>query len=106
MFQLTQSEKAYNLQTQNVYLLGLLNSKVTINKTVIIKVLRELKLEPLDVNSHNTYFKNKKKGKKFMSIRQERPKKFYVKLAPTKKIDEESLALINQKIFNPVNSNK
>jgi ribosomal protein L23 len=106
MFQLIQSEKAYNLQTNNVFTLGLLSKKVTINKIVILKALTALNLEPLEINSQNTYAKNKKKGKKFITVRQERPKKFYVKLAPAKKIDDETMVLINQKIFTPVNSNK
>jgi|GEM_PF-2750932 len=106
MFLLTQSEKAYNLQTQNVYLLGLNNTKITVNKTIILKALTDLKLEPIDVNSHNTYYKSKRKGKKFTTIKQKRPKKFYIKLAANKKIDEENLTQINEKIFNSVTTNK
>lgn len=106
MFTLIQSEKAYNLQTQGVFILGLLSNKVTVNKTVLLKALNSLKLEPLDINSQNAYFKSKKKGKKFVAVKQERPKKFYIKLGLTKKIDDETLVLINQKIFSPVNSIK
>lgn len=107
MFQLIQTEKASNLQTQHVYVLGLTaNPSATVNKIVLTKALNQLKIEVLEINSQNSYSKNKKKGKKFMMVKQVRPKKFYVKLAPTKTIDEDTLALINQKIFTPITLTK
>lgn len=89
-YQLIQTEKSYNLQQQNYYVIAFSDKTFQPNKIQVTQILAKDNLDVLDVKVINTYKKSKFKGKKRNVVKQIRPKKYYVKLAQGQSIQSSN----------------
>lgn len=92
---LLETEKTYNQQLRGNYTLTLLNPKFNLNKTELAKALITLNIKPNSIQVINPYIKAKKKNLKkggMKIISKVRPKRFVVTLPDGQKIDENSIA--------------
>jgi ribosomal protein L23 len=86
---LARTEKAYNLATNNIYMLNFDELAFKPNKIEITKILKKHGLDAVSVNIVNPYKKVKFRRTRSNKVLQERPKKYYVKLAKGQKIAED-----------------
>ena len=93
---IVQTEKAYTLESKNVYILANFNKNHKTNKIELAKVLNEKGCKVVDINSTKSYIKQKKRGKKRNIVNQFRPRKWYVTLEAGHKITEEVISKMNQ----------
>jgi ribosomal protein L23 len=97
---LVQTEKAYNLQTNNVYVLAFFDKNVNLKSAQLKILLEKNSLKTLKINSVTSNQKTKRRGgaKRSTQVRQFRPKKFYIKLQAGQIIDEKIVEKINQNL--------
>lgn len=92
---LVQTEKAYNLQQGQVFVIRF-NDDYTPNKIEVTNILTKNDLHPLNVNIVNLPDKTKRKGKRTKVLK--RATKYYIKLKIGETLDEEKLEKIFPKI--------
>jgi ribosomal protein L23 len=88
-FRLVQTEKSYNVQKDNFFMISFIDKSFTPNKIEVVKILKKQGLNPLKVTVVNPYSKLKKRGKQNNIIEQKRFKKYFVKLKTGERIEEE-----------------
>ena len=95
---LVQTEKAYSLQTNNVYVLAFADKNMQLKSAQLKIILEKNGLKTLKINTVATYQKVKKRGgaKRSVESKQFRPKKYYIKLQVGQIIDEKLVEKINQ----------
>lgn len=95
---LLQSEKAYLTQQSGVFQICFLKSKGECNKIELEKMLKNLSLDVLKINTVNQYSKIKVRGKARRKTTQNRPKKYFVKLKPGQIINDDVITKLNEKL--------
>jgi hypothetical protein len=98
---LIQTEKAYQTQVNNTYVLTFAEKNYNTNKIELEKVLIKNGLTPVKITTTNSHQKSKKKGKAGKVKIQFRPQKYYVKLQVGQIINDDIMKLINEKL-NPI----
>jgi ribosomal protein L23 len=86
---LARTEKAYNLATNNVFMLTFDNVNFKPNKIELAQILKKHGLDAVSVNTVTPYKKIKIRGKKSNKVAQVRPKKYYVTLPKGQTIAED-----------------
>jgi ribosomal protein L23 len=86
---LARTEKAYTLQTKNVYLLNFDDISFKPNKLEVAKILKKHGLTAESVNVVNPYKKVKFRKSRANKVLVARPKKYYVTLAKGQSIAED-----------------
>jgi len=79
-FQLLQTEKSYQVQKDNYYLIQFADKRFEPNKIEVAKLLRKEGYNPLAIKVVNQYKKQKRRGRQSNVVSIKRPKKYYVKL--------------------------
>ena len=77
---LIQTEKAYQTQVNNTYVLTFKEKGYSTNKIELEKLLVKNGLTPLKITTTNAQQKTKRRGKSGKTILQFRPQKYYVRL--------------------------
>jgi ribosomal protein L23 len=95
---LIQTEKAYQTQVNNTYVLTFAEKNYSTNKIELEKVLIKNGLTPLKITTTNAHQKAKKKGRSGKIKTQFRPQKYYVKLQVGQIINEDTIKLINENL--------
>jgi ribosomal protein L23 len=90
-WKLIQTEKAYNVQQQNTFIIANFDKNHKTNKIELGKFLKKKGLTVLKINSNNSYLKLKSRGAKRNKISQFRPKKWYVTLQNGQILSEETV---------------
>jgi hypothetical protein len=93
---LLQSEKAFNTQVGNCYILVNTDKNYKTNKIELAKVLKKLGLTATKVNSTGSNQKIKTKGMKKKKVTLFRPKKWYITLQNGQTLSEEKVLQLNQ----------
>jgi len=95
---LVQTEKAYSLQTNNVYVLAFFDKNLNLKSAQLKTILEKNELKTLKINTVSSHQKIKRRGgnKRNVETVQFRPKKFYIKLQAGQVIDEKVVEKINQ----------
>jgi hypothetical protein len=101
---LVETEKSYKLQENNVYTIAFWDKNFNINKIELAKLLKKIGLEVLNINSTKSYQKTKFKTQKRNKVLAYKPKKWFISLSPTSKIDAEIIEKINQETAIKFNS--
>lgn len=84
-----ESEKSFNQQTQNTFVLVADDVNFTTNKIEIKKLLKAEGFEAVDIRVLNPYKKVKLSGRKRTKTLKKRAKKFIVRLKEGQKLSEE-----------------
>jgi ribosomal protein L23 len=86
---IVQTEKAYNLQKDNVYVLTLTDGQ-ELNKIQLAQLLEKNKLHPLKITTVSPVSKMKTRGQRRQKIAIGRAKKYYIKLKAGEQLTEET----------------
>ena len=89
-FKLVQTEKSYNVQENNFFMISFVDKNFKPNKIEVCKLLKAKGFNPLKITIVNPYNKKKKRGKANSLVEQKRFKKYYVKLSNGEKIEESN----------------
>ena len=84
-----ESEKSFNQQSQNTFVLVADNVNFTTTKIEIKKLMKEQSFDVVNVRVVNPYKKVKLSGKKRAKVIKKRAKKFIVRLKEGQKLSEE-----------------
>jgi ribosomal protein L23 len=88
-WKILQTEKAYNSQIQNTFVLSNSDKNLKMNKIELTKILTKQGLSVIAINTTASYQKIKSRGAKKRITTQFRPKKWYVKLKAGQTITED-----------------
>jgi hypothetical protein len=80
LYYVLETEKAYNLQQGNVFTIVFLDKRNQPNKIQVMKMMQGEGKNPLKITSLLPYKKIKKRGKSGHTVKQFRPKKYFIKL--------------------------
>ena len=86
---LLQTEKAYKLRDQNVFVIVFDDVNFDINRIELGKILKNEKHEVEDIKTIKPPAKVKMKGAKRKKVTKKRAKKFYVKLKEGQKLPDD-----------------
>lgn len=94
-WKLVQTEKAYNVQQKNAFVIANFDKNYKTNKIELAKKLKLKGLSVIEITSTASYQKIKNRGAKRNKVAQFRPRKWFVTLTSGQSLTEEIVNELN-----------